>query len=503
VQASRASVLVRNVIVLMGSQASTWALSLAAAVIIPRFLGAELVGRLHLASALWLLAAVLIGFGSSLAMTKAVARDRARAASLLASSIALRVLFFVPTSLLLAGYAKLAGYSSQVQWLLVILGVGSLMLAISDAVTAVLQGLDRMAAMSAALVIGRLIFVAGAVGLLVSGYSVYTVAAASTAGSALTLALQLAALCRAKRERGGLGPLSVSTRSMAELLSESAPFFWISFSIVVYQQVDTIALSLLVETDEVLGWYSIYERLFGTLLFVPTVFMTAVFPTLSRLYGESTVDDAPAAHHRLTRTTFELMLLISVPIGLGSAVIAHPMIDLLFGPEFAGAAPVVAVGGIVILLTYQTTVLGMFLIAMDKQRQWTRFIALGAALTIPLDVALVPLFQAHYGNGAIGGAAAYLITETVILAGAIHLLPAGALGSSSRSFTVRALAAGLVMVGAVVPLRERNLLVAVAAGAVAYVIAAGALRLVSADDRRLLIAQLPRPLSDRWEWGRR
>jgi O-antigen/teichoic acid export membrane protein len=273
---------------------------------------------------------------------------------------------------------------------------------------------------------------------------------------------------------------------MSKMLRSSAPYFGVSFFIVLYLQVDAVVISLVVESEEVLGWYSIYDKLAGTLMFVPTVFMTAMYPSLSRLYA-----DAPDGHNRLTQRSFELMLLIGVPLGLGLSAVAGPLVQLMFGSEYKDAASVLAVGGIVTSLTYLTTILGMFLISMDRQKEWTRFIALGAVLTIPLDFILVPLFQTHFDNGAIGGAVAYLITEAIVLTSAIALLPRNALGPRSLLFTVRVVAAGLVMVGIIYPLRNSALPVQVVAGAVAYATMVFLLQLITAEDRKLIRSILP------------
>jgi O-antigen/teichoic acid export membrane protein len=479
----------------MAAQLVTWCLSLVATVTIPRFLGAELVGRFHLATSIWAMGVVVANFGMDLVLTKEVARNHSRLGSILVTSLAARMLLLVPVTLLVFGYAIAIDYPTQVLVLLGLLGAGTVVQAAADSLSAVLKGLDRMAAVSIAAIAGRFVFVVGAVGLLLLGYSIYAVAIVVGVGAVVTVTVQFRALRRARRDYDQIGPLQVDAKSMIRLLRDSLPYFWITLFVVIYLQVDTIVISLVVDSDEVLGWYSVYDRLGGTLMFVPMVFMTAVFPTLSRLYAPDRV--APHEDHKLTQRTFQAMLLVSVPIGLGLATISRPLVVLLFGDEFSNAAPVLAVGGFVIMLTYLTTVLGTFLISMDRQRQWTRFIAVGAFLTIPLDFLLVPFFQSRYDNGAIGGAVAYIITETIILSGAIHLLPRGALGPSSLSFVFRVFAAGTIMAGAVYPLRNMNLLIPIVVGAIVYGIGVYGLRLISDEDKRLLLALAPDRLARR------
>ena len=481
VTSHRHSTLLRNFSVLMMSQVTTWTIALLGVAVIPRYLGAELIGRLHIATSLWALALVVVIFGVDMMITKEVARDPDRVGTLLGTGIAVRMLLLVPVTAVLFGYLWLGGYPGQTMVIAMIIGLATAINSITSSMSAALQGLERMGMLAVAGVSAKFVAVGGGVVLLVLGSDVYAVAAMVATGNLIAFVILFRALREVRRERGDDTGLRLDPRGGLSILRAGAPYFAVGFFIAMYLQIDAVVISLVVETDEVLGWYSVYDRLGGTLMFLPTVFITAAYPTFSRMYA----DDSDGAS-RLAQRCFESMLLLSVPVGFGLAAVADPVVELLFGEDFAEAGSVVAVGGFVTVLTYLTTVLGMLLISMDRQRLWTRFIALGAFLTIPLDIVLVPYFQEHYDNGAIGGAVAYLITEMIMLGGAIYLLPRGALGSRSVFFSIRVIAAGLLMFAAVVPFRDLVLPVPVAIGALVYAGAVFALRLISADDRRLV-----------------
>jgi len=165
-----------------------------------------------------------------------------------------------------------------------------------------------------------------------------------------------------------------------------------------------------------------------------------------------------------------MLLMLSVPIGLGVMVIAKPLVVLLFGAEFAPSGPVLAVMGLVLLLTYQNMLLGQFVISTDRQNRWTVVMAVAALATVPLDLLLVPWCQRLFGNGAIGGAIAFVITETGMAIAGLRMLPRGSLGRANLWSGVRILAAGLVMAAAAWLLRGYFLLLPVAAGAVIYLL---------------------------------
>lgn len=485
---SRGRVLARNMAALMASQMTTWILSLVGLAVIPRFLGAESIGLFHLANSIWYIGLVIAVFGMDMVLIKAVARNPDRIGPLLGAALAARTGLFVVASAIITVYSWLAGYSGELVVILLIVATGTLAATMLDGFNAALQGIDRMGPMSVANIAGRLIFVLGAVAFLIAGYGVYAVAAMAALGEVVTLVYVVISLRRIRRELGDHESLRTDWAAVKALLAESLPYFGIGLLMALYQQSDAILISLLVEDNEVLGWYSVYDRLAGTMLFVPTVFMAAVYPTLSRMYseGDGTSDEGGLAHKML-----EVMVLISVPVGLGMAGIAKPFVSLVFGSDFENAAPVVAVGGVVITLTYLTSTLGVFLVSMDRQREWSRFVALGVLMTGPLDLFLVPYFQNRYDNGAIGGASAYLVTESLILAGAIYLLPRGWFGRRTVGFALRAVLAGLIMLGVVLVLRDQFLAIPVVAGGVTYAVMVWVLRLVGSSDIELVRLSLP------------
>ena len=291
---------------------------------------------------------------------------------------------------------------------------------------------------------------------------------------------------------GGLHalPFSVSLEAGQRLLRAGAPYFLISVFLVAYMQVDIVIISRLV-SEQAIGWYGAADQLFGTLLFIPTVFMTAVFPVFSRMFtgsrelGPGAAQNLKALNSLLSKS-FETLLLLSVPIGLGILAIADPLVLLIFGETFAPSGLILAIFGIVLILTYQNMLLGQFLISIDRQNAWTVVMAVATLATIPLDLVLIPWAARTLGNGAAGGALAFVATESAMMIVGFVLLPSGALNRGMAGRAARTLLAGLVMVALVWPLRQLFIAIPIAVGAASYVALVLLLRLVPAEDLRLL-----------------
>ena len=177
--------------------------------------------------------------------------------------------------------------------------------------------------------------------------------------------------------------------------------------IVVYLQVDTLVISLIASEREV-GWYAAADSIFGSLLFVPGVLLATTFPRMARIHH---LNPGEMAGH--LQQAFKTLLIFGVWIGLGTVVVSKSLVTTLFGPAFYGAAPVLAVFGIVAILGYQTILLGQFAVASGRA-SFVGYVVLGSALlSVPLDLVLVRWTGDRYGNGAIGAGLAYIVTESL------------------------------------------------------------------------------------------
>jgi len=468
----------KNATVLMASQLVTWGLALVLTIFLPRYLGAANVGKLQFANSMWAIVAVVVTFGMDTLLTKEIARAPARAARLFGNTVILRIGLHALGYIALAFYLWLFRdrYPVETAYVVYIVGASSLVWQLNSACQAVLQGLERMEYISIANVAGKAVNTLVCIAALLAGLGVYAVAVVAVAAALVTLAVEVSAL---RRLIGGLRP-QFDMSEAVRMLRASFPYLMSGIFLVIYMQVDIVIISLLVD-ERAVGWYGTADQLFGTFLFIPTVFITAVFPSLSRLYA-TVADSLP----RLMRKSWDFLLLLAIPIGLGVLVVADPLVVLLFGPEFAASGPILALMGIVLILTYQNILLGQFLISTDRQNRWTVVMAVTAIVTVPLDFLLVPWCQRQFGNGAIGGALSFIVTELAMNIVGIWMLPRGSLGRSNVRVAVLALAAGLAMVATTWPVRGAFLGIPIVVGAAVYVALIVILRVLPAEDWQLV-----------------
>jgi O-antigen/teichoic acid export membrane protein len=461
----------KNASVLMASQLTTWVLTLLLTIFLPRYLGAVNSGKLAIATSLWALAAIFMTFGMDILLTKQIARDPSKASALASTSFLLRGVLCIAACGAVATYVQVANYPIETITVVAIGAFGAFVWQLIGASQAVLQGLEKMSWMSLANIVGKAFNTIVCIILLLLGQGIYVVATVAVLAALINFAIQFYALRREIKLHWVF-----DVRAMTEMLRAGLPYAMSGLFLVAYGQVDVIIISLLVD-EKTVGWYGAANQLFGTSFFIPTVFITAVFPALSRMYATSS-DTLP----RLMRKSFDLLLIVSIPIGLGLFAIADPLIILLFGSEFAPSGALLALLGFVMIVTYQNMLIGQFLVSADRQNKWTIVMAVATLATIPLDLILVPWCRAAFQNGAIGGALSFMITEIGMLIFGLLILPPGSLDRTNAFLAVRALIAGIIMACGVWALREMFILIPIVIGAVIYLSFAFILRLFSPED---------------------
>jgi O-antigen/teichoic acid export membrane protein/Mrp family chromosome partitioning ATPase len=413
-------------------------------------------------------------------LTKEIARAPESSGQSLSTSLFLRLPFYILGFGGVAMWSWVSGYSADLTTLIIIIGISHFFWQCAFAFRATLEGLEQAKYISYAEIFSKLFNTVVALTLLFMGFGVVAIALVIVGVAFVHAAIQWVNLRQFARLNWRIDWLFA--RRMLRL---GVPYMLSALFLAAYLQADAIIMERLLD-DEAVGWYSAADSLFGTMLFVPTAFMGAVFPVLSRRYTNDR-DSLP----NIVQRSFNLMMVLGVPIGFGLAVIAQPLVLLIFGEAFRQSGPILAVLGIVVLLMYLTILLGKSLISADRQNAWTTIMVIATFATFGLDLVLIPLCDRLFGNGAIGGALAYVVTESGMVIAGLILMPKGTFGWSNFWVTLRAVAAGLLMVGAVWIVRDQFLLIPILIGALTYGGFAFLFNLFPKEDLRLFYQLIP------------
>jgi O-antigen/teichoic acid export membrane protein len=464
----------RNAAALMGSQVITWVLALVLTTFQTRILGPEGLGQLRIANALWGIAAVFVGAGATNMIIVELARDGTRTA-LVNRVVALQSCIYFISWPLVIGFSLLAGYSSSILLTVTLIGLSVLPAAISSDARAAFYGFERMTQPSVIDVANRVLATVLIVGVLSAGGRVQ-----ASAVVLLINALFHAVLIRRLLRRTTGYAMRPSFSGLGAVARAGMPFLLIEGTLIIYQQVDTVIMSLIVNSDEI-GYYGAASQLYGTLLFIPTVLMTTVFPVFARLD-----ESDPGGLVRLTRRGLRFLILAGVPIGLGTVSLAHPICTLLFGQDFKAAGDVLAVYGVVIIIMFPIILLAQYSIATGRQVKWAVMLLGAIVCTVPLDLVLVPFARHAFGNGAAGGALSYIVTESVMLVVACSTFARHLIDRSVLRRAAVCLPIGGAMLASVWLLRDQFILLPAAVGALVYAGLIAVFRVLDDDEMNLV-----------------
>ena len=428
---------VKNTIFMMGTQIITWGSSFILMLFLPRYLGSEEYGRLYLAMSIAMILEIVIDFGGQYHITKEVSRSPERTATLLVNSFLMRSLLWLCGMVALYAFALAAGYPSAITKLLLVFGIAKLWEGFGRALRNCYQGREQMQYPSLAAMTERIFLTTVGVAALVLGADALTIAIVMASSTLLGFFISLSFTSRIVA-----GLPRVDWQLVKQLARQGIPYFlWTTFS-VVYFRVDAVMLSLMAPVA-VVGWYGVAYRFFDVLMFLPSIYCTAILPILSRLWKDTHLSFAGA-----TAKSLDYLILCAIPTGILVYAFAEDIIQIFFGiPEFEASVILLRIFSLCLPFIYVDFVLGTVLLATDKQQQLSLMSFLAIPLNIGLNYLMIPRFQSAFGNGGIGAALATLVTEVFIFIAGISLLPANAKGKTNLLVLLKGCVAGGIMAG--------------------------------------------------------
>lgn len=390
-----------NLVALGSGQVATWIISTAAVVLTSRYLRTEGAGELATAGALVSVLGLIVGLGMDTLIVRTVAREPQRTSVIASAAIFVRGLIVVPVLGFLYLWTHLAPhYTPEIRIASYIFAASMILSAFSGPLTAALQGHERMNLTAMGPVALNVLDLALTILFIRLHGSVLAFAGIQVAGALLMLTLNLRWIRR-------LAPLTrhVSLRDMREVVVGSLSFWANSVFLTIYLYIDTIILNSLGATSAV-GNYGAATRMFSVSLFVPTIIASATLPMLSRLGIDKGTDFARAA-----RKTVALVTACTVPVAIGLATFASPLILTLYSAEYRGAVPALVILSLSLPFMSLNIQAAQMLIARSQQWRWTVIMGISCVVNILSNFVLIPLAESHLHNGTIGASLSLLVTE--------------------------------------------------------------------------------------------
>jgi len=454
---------VRNAGYLFAGEAASRVFGFLTTAVLARRLGLDGFGQIGFAAAVMAYGFVSADFGLVAVGTRSVARDRSLAGHLVGSLAPLRLLLGLAAAALMVLLALVVPKPAGVKWLLVLYATAVVLQSVM--LEWVFIGAEKMGLVSLSRVTTNCAYFGLVLALVRGPGNVLLVPVAVGAATALGALLLFAAYV----SRFGLPRLRFGPAEWRDLLKKAWPIGTSSLLTQLHVNLGLVLLGL-VATFQQTGIYNSAYRLVFFLMTLDRVFYTVFFPVVSRF-----LKDRPDRLAELLGTTVRVILAVSVPFCVGGFILARPILELVFGAEYAEAVPVLSILVWFLPLSMFNSLAGYTLLAAGSERRFLTNTAIGVGAAVVFNLVAIPL------AGATGAALSIVAGEGVLLV----LMGRGLLKMVKPRLELRTLAplaAAGAMAVVVYLLRGMNLVGCVGFGALAYSVFLLLLRGVTAED---------------------
>lgn len=368
------------------SQIAGKALTLVWVIVAARLLDAGDFGVFFYALAVATLVTTVAEWGFDAVLVREASREPSRLGALTGAALRLELAVALPALLIGALVLLLGQDGREYRAAVVLVFGGALLEVLSDTCRATSQAAQRQGGTASALVAQRFVTAVLIIVALVLGFDLVGLCVGFFAGTVVGVLGHAWALRRLH--------LNLHRGWRAELRPLITASWFVGASaiaLIAVSKVDTVLLQVLRDSREV-GLYAATYRLLDTTLFFVFALSSGIFPAISAS-GQSR-DASRGVSSGVAAAAF-----IYAPFAAVCLVDAGPVLRLVFGSQFVGAAPALAWLALA-ALPYAIAYLGNgALQALDLSR-WLLITALGAVvLNVSANLLLIPRFGAT-GAGA-------------------------------------------------------------------------------------------------------
>lgn len=410
------------------------------AVILLRYLGVDDFGRFGTVMALISIVQGVTDAGLTVTGTRELAlrgSDGARR-ELLAHILSLRVLLTAIGVVFAVGFAVVAGYDEAMVVGTAVAGVAALLLNVQGAFLLPMVVELRNGTIALNEVLRQFFNVVGWTLAALAGASLGWFFGAQVLAGLAMLALVPVLIGRRYLVRPGW-----TNEQMRGLVTVGLPVAISTVLVVVYFKVLVIIVSLL-STETETGLFATSARVFDMTTMLPLTFAVLILPVLTVAHR-----DDPARLRYVLQQLTQAMVVVGVGVAIAVAVLAEPVLLILGGSEYEGAAPILRIQCIALATLFVGSAWNPTLIAMGRQLWVAAASGIGLVAIVVLGALLVPSRDAE------GAAIAAAIADSLLLVSLYVLLRRAGPGRDVRlgfALKVVPLAAAALIVGLAVGL---------------------------------------------------
>lgn len=386
-----------NIIISTGARILGTVIALVNIGFITRYLGKDLFGEYVTILAFVYTFSVMADLGLYSLLVRDISRPGADERKIVGNIFTLRLVSLVIAFGVILGVGLLFPYSQQVKSGIIIGAFSFFFLSGSQALVGIFQKYLQIKWVALAEILGRTANLGLVILFVYLGYGFLWIIAALTLGSLVNFLTTF--FCARK-----FVPISLRFDFVfwKKILKEAWPIAASIILTLMYFKLDTIILSIMKPAGHV-GIYGVAYKVLESIIFFPAMLVGLIMPLLSQY----AVSDK-LKFKFIFQKTFDILLLIAIPIIAGIVFLASPIVFLIGGPEFKESAVVLQILAFAIGVIFLGSLFGNSIIALGRQGAAAWIYGAGAVGDIALNIIFIPK------HSYIGAAMTTIFTEILV-----------------------------------------------------------------------------------------
>ena len=438
-----------------------------------RYLGPERYGTIAFALAFTSIFGVVTDLGINTLTIREVARNKNSATTFLGNLLLIKSILVIITVAFIVVAVNLTGHDRIEIDVTYLISISIILSAFNGAFNSLFQAFERIEYVSIGSVLSNISMLLGAGYAISQGFGVIGFACIYIFSSTLGLAYTLFVANRLHLTHA----LQIDREMIWPMMKEALPFGITALSGMIYTYADSIMLSSL-KGNEVVGWYNAPYRLMLMMLFIPNVINVVIFPVMSRYFTSS-----PSFLKLIYTKYLKFMLILSLPLGMGTTLIADKIILFVFGVGFENSIVALKIIIWTIVLTFIGAAFARLLESVNQQRIITKISMVCMVVNVLLNILLIPKFS-YIGSSFVTVVTEFLLVGSIIFFS--YRLNYGIPLSIIKTYLIRILFSSLVMCIFVLYFKEAYLILLIISAIFVYFFTLYIVRGIDSEDMMLM-----------------
>lgn len=470
--------LVKNTSVLFLSQLISYILAFFYTLYSARYLGTTNFGIISFATAISGLFAIGTDLGLSTLTIREVARDKSRTYKYLGNHGSIKFILSVLTMTALVIFVNIGTFDNITKYVVYLIGSSVIINAFGGIFSSLFRAYEQMEYQSISEILNATLLFIGILLCVFTKQSVIMVSLVYVIASLAVLLYNFAMCTR----NYGLIHFQFDFKFWKYLIGNAYPLAITSIFALISFKMNTILLNMLT-SSAVVGEYTAAFNLMQALIFIPTVFSTAIMPIFAKFYVDS--KDMLAYSYK---KSLKYLTIISMPISMGTLVLSEKIIMFIYGPAYVNTIPILELIIWALPAIFLSYILGTSIASINKQHETIKATFICLLFSTIGNYILINLFS------GVGAAMITVLNEISMVIFYMYIMHKYGYQVPLKEILFKPFIASVVM-GIVVYFVNLELFSSVFIGIIVYFATVFIIKTFDEDDKNILKQLLPEKIS--------